>query len=202
MKNLTFGIDEAGRGPLAGPVSVGVFGLKKGFRIKGFPEGKDSKKMSESEREKWFEIFNTEKEKGNVFFEVGFGTAKMIDGKGIVKAIRFAMETCLKKLEKEGRVSVKSKILLDGALHAPERFTNQKTIIKGDEKEKLIACASIVAKVSRDRLMHKLSKKYKQYDFHVHKGYGTKKHREAIRVGGLSAIHRASFCKNLIVDMI
>lgn len=186
----TFGIDEAGRGPLAGPVSVGIFGMKPGFRLKGFPKGRDSKKMSEAEREKWFTIFVEEKKKGNVFFEVGFSSAALIDRKGIVFAIKKAMEKCL------AEVSSDSKILLDGALHAPERYADQKTIIKGDEKEKLIACASIVAKVSRDRLMKKLSKKYPEYLFEIHKGYGTKGHREAIVKNGLCFVHRKRFCKN------
>ncbi len=191
MKMKTFGIDEAGRGPLAGPVSVGIFGMKPGFSLKGFPKGRDSKKMGEAERGKWFAVFEIEKKKGNIFFEVGFSTAAMIDRKGIVPAIRAAMEKCL------ATVPTTAKILLDGALYAPERYPSQKTIIKGDEKEKLIACASIVAKVSRDRFMVNLSKKYPGYALDIHKGYGTSKHREAIRTQGMSKIHRKSFCGNI-----
>jgi ribonuclease HII len=192
MKTIAkWGIDEAGRGPLAGPVSVGIFGMRTGFELKGFPKGRDSKKMSEAEREKWFAIFVEEKKKGNVFFEVGFSTAIMIDKKGIVSAIRAAMEKCLRT------VSTSSKILLDGALHAPDRYISQKTIIKGDEKEKLIACASIVAKVSRDRVMKKFTKKYPDYGFEVHKGYGTALHRAKILKSGFTDIHRKTFCKNI-----
>jgi len=199
MQNYqTFGIDEVGRGPLAGPVAVGVFGMKKGLKLKGFPKGRDSKKMSESEREKWFSFFDEEKKKGNVFFEVGFSTAGVIDKKGIVYALRVAMEKCLHALENGGILFDTSHLLLDGALYAPTRFAFQKTIIKGDEKEKLIACASIVAKVSRDRLMVKLAKKYPEYLFEVHKGYGTLKHREVIKKNGLSEIHRKSFCKKIM----
>ncbi len=189
MKMKVFGIDEAGRGPLAGPVSVGIFAMLPGFSLKGFPKGRDSKKMSEAEREKWFAVFEIEKKKGNVFFEVGFSTAAFIDRKGIVPAIRAAMEKCL------AVVPIASKLLLDGALHAPDRYLSQKTIIKGDEKKKLIACASIVAKVSRDRLMVRLSRKYPEYSLEIHKGYGTLKHRKAIRAQGMSKIHRKSFCK-------
>lgn len=190
------GIDEAGRGPLAGPVAVAVFGMKEGFKLKGFPKGKDSKKMSEVEREKWFAIFNEEKKKGNVFFEVALPSSKVIDSKGIVGAINLAMEKCLSALEGTENINAKSKVLLDGALKAPARFADQKTIIKGDEKEMLIACASIVAKVSRDRFMKRVSAKYPGYDLHVHKGYGTKRHREAMATLGLSDIHRKSFCRN------
>jgi ribonuclease HII len=103
------------------------------------------------------------------------------------------MEACLSKLAKQKALSLQSNILLDGALKAPDRFVFQKTIIKGDEKEPLIACASIVAKVTRDRLMKKLAKKYPGYAFEIHKGYGTKKHREFIQKLGLSKIHRKSF---------
>lgn len=198
MSRNSFGIDEAGRGPLAGPVSVAVFGMKKGFSIKKFPKGRDSKKMSEKEREDWFTIFEKEQEAGNVYFEVALPSAKIIDKKGIVGAINLAMKKCLDNLEKRGVLSADSQLLLDGALKAPAAFLKQKTIIKGDEKEKLIACASIVAKVSRDRLMKKLPKKYAVYDFGIHKGYGTLKHRQAIKEFGLSDMHRKSFLKRLL----
>lgn len=190
MKTIAkWGIDEAGRGPLAGPVAVATFGMKPGFLLKGFPKGRDSKKMSEAEREKWFAIFFEEKKKGNVFFENRFSSAAYIDKKGIVPAINDAMKRCL--LHNGDHCA----LLLDGALHAPARFLSQKTIIKGDEKEKLIACASIVAKVSRDRLMKRLAKKYPGYGLEIHKGYGTLAHRLAIKKLGLSAIHRKTFCK-------
>jgi len=197
MEIAKWGIDEAGRGPLAGPVSVAVFGMKKGFCIKGFPQGKDSKKMSEKEREKWIRVFQEEKKKGNVFFEQAFSSVSVIDTKGIVYAINFAMKKCLVKLEGVG-LTMDSVVLLDGALRAPSEFSHQKTIIKGDEKEKAIACASIVAKVKRDEFMVKVSKRYSQYGFDVHKGYGTLKHRQAIKKVGLSPFHRKSFCKTIL----
>ncbi len=185
------GIDEAGRGPLAGPVTVAAFGMKPGFRLKNFPKGRDSKKMSEKERGMWFAIFVEEQKKGNVWYEVAHASVKVIDTKGIVGAIQKAMGECLNK------VSDNTKILLDGALKAPARFTLQKTIIKGDEKETLIACASIVAKVTRDTYMTKLAQTYADYGFELHKGYGTKKHREIIVQKGLTKAHRSSFCRNL-----
>ena len=198
MKTNTFGIDEAGRGPLAGPVAIAVFGMKAGFKLKGFPKGRDSKKMSEAEREKWFMIFEGEKKKGNVFYEVALPSASVIDTKGIVGAIKKGMEVCLKKLESAGIAGGNSCILLDGSLKAPERFAFQKTIIKGDEKEPLIACASIVAKVTRDRYMKKVAKKYPGYGFEIHKGYGTAKHRAQIKKLGLSPIHRKSFLSRFL----
>jgi len=210
MKSNTFGIDEAGRGPLSGPVAVAVFGVRAGFKLKVmsnmskgtfdmFPRGRDSKKMSEAEREKWFTVFEEEKKKGNVFYEVALPSVNMIDVKGIVGAIRKGMDDCLKKMENAGIAGGNSRILLDGSLHAPERFRHQKTIIKGDEKELLIACASIVAKVTRDRYMKKLAKKYPLYKLDIHKGYGTLFHRSAIKKWGLSSIHRKTFCKSCFV---
>lgn len=198
MKSNKFGIDEAGRGPLAGPVAIAVFGMKAGFKLRGFPKGRDSKKMSEAEREKWCAVFEEEKKKGNVFYEVALPSAGVIDTKGIVGAIRKGMDACLKKLETAGIAGGDSRLLLDGALAAPERFPRQKTIIKGDEKEPLIACASIVAKVTRDRHMRKLARKYPQYMLEIHKGYGTQNHRFLIKKHGLSPIHRRSFTKRLV----
>ena len=87
--------------------------------------------------------------------------------------------------------------MLDGGLKVPIEFKNQKTIIKGDEKERIIAWASILAKVSRDNLMVKASKKFPEYSFGLHKGYGTQKHREAIKKYGTSDFHRKSFCKKI-----
>jgi len=190
-----FGIDEVGRGPLAGPVVVGVFGTHNKKILKNFPLHKDSKKMTEREREFWFDFFTQEKLKKTVFFEVGFSPATLIDKKGIVYAIQHAMKKCITKLKKQNVLSYDSKILLDGALVAPSLFLNQKTIIKGDEKEKLIACASVVAKVSRDRFMKKSAKKFEGYGFEIHKGYGTKKHSEMLKLKGPSKLHRLSFLK-------
>ena len=86
---------------------------------------------------------------------------------------------------------------MDGGLKAPIEFKKQKTIIKGDEKEKIIAWASILAKVSRDALMCRLAKKYPKYGFEIHKGYGTLKHRKMIKKYGLSNVHRKSFCRSI-----
>ena len=193
------GIDEAGRGPIAGPVAVGAFCVEKNARkklSKFFPGGKirDSKKLSPVAREKIFQELVRQKRNGAISFAVSFGSATEIDRKGITFAIRKALARSVNIL---GVKPNKCSVLLDGSLKAPEKFINQRTIIKGDEKEAVIALASIVAKVSRDRIMINFAKKYPDYGFEIHKGYGTKKHYQALKVLGFSRIHRRSFLKNV-----
>lgn len=184
------GIDEVGRGPLAGPVTVCALVLKCDFDIIKF---RDSKKLSAKQREVWFKQIYLWKKNGKLDFKIAFVSAGMIDKIGISKAIKKALEKSLYELKPKNS----HPILLDGGLKAPVEFKNQKTIIKGDEKEVAIALASIVAKVSRDALMIKMSKKFPQYEFHLHKGYGTKLHYKKIKKHGISVIHRRSFLKNL-----
>lgn len=121
--------------------------------------------------------------------------ASIIDKKGISFSISKAITLCLQKLKKRNNFSFKVPILLDGGLKAPVSYSIQKTIIKGDEKEIAIALASVVAKVSRDRLMNVYAKKYPKYHFNDHKGYGTKKHFEKIKLHGLSPVHRKTFIR-------
>ncbi|MCE9644301.1 ribonuclease HII [Candidatus Parcubacteria bacterium] len=187
------GIDEAGRGPLAGPVAVGACRIRRGEerRFAGF---RDSKKLSEKNREAWLLRMREWKKEGVIDYAVCFASARVIDREGIVPAVRSALARALGKLVPD---SGNTQVLLDGGLKAPSEFKNQKTIIKGDEKEPSIALASIAAKVSRDRLMKRLAKKYPKYAFEVHKGYGTLVHRTAIRAFGLSPEHRISFCRNV-----
>jgi ribonuclease HII len=219
MKNnykYIIGIDEAGRGPIAGPVSVGVTlfernkyeKFKKGIARKDRSlsgniakrnDGRcatlksnnlqDSKKLSEKKREEWFEII---KENKNIRYIVCFESARQIDKLGIANAIKNTISKVFKKLEV---IPDKCKILLDGTLKAPKEFKNQKTIIKGDEKEPIISLASIVAKVSRDRKMKNFAKKYPEYNFEKHKGYGTKLHHKILKKYGFCNIHRKSFLK-------
>jgi ribonuclease HII len=117
----------------------------------------------------------------------------VIDKRGIVYAIKFGMNKCLEKLG----AKVGDKIFLDGSLRAPVEFTNQETIIKGDEKVAVISLASICAKVTRDKYMKNLGEKYPEYKFEVHKGYGTKAHYDVINKYGLTEVHRQSFLKGL-----
>lgn len=189
------GIDEVGRGPLAGPVAVCAFKMEQNFQTKSFGKIKDSKKLTPIKREEIFEILKKLKKEKIVNYFVSYETAMRIDKIGLSYAIKNCLEKSLAKLKVNPKECI---VLLDGGLKAPEIYKNQKTIIKGDEKERAIAFASIVAKVSRDALMCKLAKKYPKYSFEVHKGYGTKKHCEAININGLCHEHRRCFCKNFL----
>jgi ribonuclease HII len=185
------GIDEAGRGPLAGPVAVGVVAIQEGFDLlTAFPGLNDSKKLSEKRREALYELLLLEGKKGKVRATVCFSSEKMIDRRGISAAVKSALSRGVMSLAPtpEG-----VRILLDGSLKAPEEYV-QETIIGGDATEPAIMLASVAAKVARDRLMKKLAEDYPAYGFEVHKGYGTKLHLERIRLYGLSEIHRKSFC--------
>jgi ribonuclease HII len=197
MRKLKYivGIDEVGRGPVAGPVAVCALCLQNKFNSKNFVGFKDSKKLSHIQRLKWFSKINIEKERGNITYKVSFENNKVIDEKGIVFAIKKALANSLKSLKKNPTECL---VLLDGGLRAPEEYKNQKTIIKGDEKELAIALASIVAKVTRDEYMVKIANKYPDYDLEKHKGYGTKKHYQAIMANGLLPIHRRTFLKKII----
>ncbi|HEY0221159.1 MAG TPA: ribonuclease HII [Candidatus Paceibacterota bacterium] len=194
-KEWIVGVDEVGRGPLAGPITVCLVACeekiyKKLKLSKNLPPlGKDSKKLKERDREKYCRVLKILAKEKNLFYSVNHVSNKVIDSKGLTFAINKAISLGIKKLDlKYGNC----RFLLDGSLKAPKEF-KQRTIIKGDEKEKIIAWASILAKVSRDSLMVKMSKKYPEYDFHVHKGYGTKVHRSAISKNGLTSFHRVSF---------
>jgi ribonuclease HII len=188
------GIDEVGRGPLAGPVAVCAFIMPIGFKISGFGPLKDSKKLTPKKREEIFCKLEILKNQNKVNYSVCYESAKSIDKIGLSKAIK----NCIKKSLKNIKANPKNcLVLLDGGIKAPEEFKNQKTIIKGDEKERAIAFASIVAKVSRDSLMCKMSKKYPKYCFEIHKGYGTKKHCEIIKKEGICKEHRKSFLKKI-----
>lgn len=189
-KKIVVGIDEAGRGPLAGAVAVGAVAVnlksqKSNLKIlKGI---KDSKKLNAKQREEWYKIL-----KKNFECHCIFISHKTIDKINIHRATLLGVEKVLKKFKKKPDL-----ILLDGSLHAPKNY-KQKTIIKGDEKIPLISAASIIAKVSRDRKMIGLHKKFPKYSFDKHKGYGTKLHYKKIKKHGLSKIHRRTFCKKNI----
>ena len=189
------GIDEAGRGPLAGPVAVGVIKVSVGFNIKKhFPGVADSKQLSEKKREEIYTLLLAHKKAGDVSFCVRFASNTYIDEHGITRAVRNSIYKGVRALAPSPKGV---RIMLDGLLHAPEEY-KQKTIVRGDVTEPIISLASIAAKVERDRLMKKLAKKYPNYGLEVHKGYGTLKHRKAIKRFGLSDIHRQSFCKKLV----
>ena len=198
------GIDEVGRGPIAGPVTVCAFLIKEGLFIdKQFPIGltygklpqlRDSKKLSRKQREAWFEFLKVAKTEGLCDFAVSFVSSEMIDKFGIAKCIQKALNTSLSNLTKNYKLeTIHYKIMLDGGLKAPVEYVNQETIIKGDELHPVISMASIVAKVTRDALMTKYGKVYPKYGFEKHSGYGTKAHYDAIKKHGQTSIHRKSF---------
>lgn len=204
--NLVIGIDEAGRGPLAGPVSIGIFGGENKigkWLLKNIFDNKlrDSKKLSEKKREEIYKKFLKLKKENKINFKVSHISNKIIDKIGISKAILKGISNCLTspglRLDLPLSRGGKTFIRLDGLLKAPAKFKNQITIIKGDEKDVWIACASIVAKVSRDRLMCRLALKYPDYDLEIHKGYGTALHRKLIKSQGFSSLHRVSFCSRI-----
>jgi len=191
MKYL-IGIDEVGRGPIAGPVAVGAFVFLRPEAKKFFKGVKESKQLTEEKREAWFAKILEAQSLGLVNFSVVFQSEKVIDEKGISFAIKKSLNSALANLVIK---PTEATVLLDGGLKAPEEYKNQKTIIKGDVKEQVIALASICAKVSRDRRMRSWAKKHPNYGFDIHKGYGTKKHYEAIKMHGLLPLHRKTFYK-------
>lgn len=182
-KYVIIGIDEAGRGPLAGPISAGIVAAEARAPkiLKGI---RDSKKLSEKQREAWFL-----KIKSNFKYACAMVGNETIDRVGIQKATRLAVKRVLKKIGVKPNL-----ILLDGSLFAPQKY-NQKTIVKGDEKIPIISAASVVAKVLRDRKMKRLHKIYPKYGFDIHKGYGTRAHYRAIKKYGICSLHRKSYLK-------
>tara|TARA_B100000745_G_scaffold194599_1_gene128039 strand:- start:5409 stop:6023 length:615 start_codon:yes stop_codon:yes gene_type:complete len=194
------GIDEAGRGPVAGPVSVGAVCADVSAVIEHelFAKGiRDSKKLTAKQRDI---LFNWIHENSNLRHGVGLIGPDIIDTKGIVFATRLAMENAIEQVLPGGCSMDDVTILLDGGLYAPEIYKNQETIIKGDEKEVLIALASVMAKVSRDRDMERLGLEYPEYGFEGHKGYGTKAHYAALRENGMCQAHRRSFLTRFFIN--
>ncbi len=179
------GIDEAGRGPLAGPVVAGAVILPKEARIMYI---NDSKKLSEKRREELFDVIM----EAAVGVGVGIVDAARIDEINILQATYEAMRQAVNKLEPQ------PDILLNDAVTIPELTMKQVPIIKGDAKSISIACASVIAKVTRDRMMYEYDSLYPEYGFAKHKGYGTAQHIAAIKEFGASPIHRLTFIKNFI----
>jgi ribonuclease HII len=198
------GIDEAGRGPLAGPVAVGLVLVPTGFDWSLLPGVGDSKKVSEKNRERIYKEALRLAKVGKLWCTVEMASAKAIDKQGIAVVIRGCIDKGLKELRSRQDLELdwnKVMVKLDGSLRAPEYCHHQETIIKGDAKEQVIGLASILAKVTRDAYMCRLANKpaFAPYQFAKHKGYGTALHRRLIAQNGLSPEHRASYCKNIDV---
>ena len=179
-KKLVAGIDEAGRGPLAGPVYAACVVFEPGVVIEGI---NDSKKLSEKKREQLFEII---KEKA-LYYSIVSVDEKEIDRINILEATFKAFRESLNSLPKMPDIA-----LIDGN-RAKEIPTEYETVVKGDSKSQSIAAASILAKVARDRFVMELDEKYPQYGFKKHKGYPTKDHYAAIEKYGPSPVHRLTF---------
>lgn len=184
-KKLICGVDEAGRGPLAGPVCAAAVIMPEGLIIEGV---NDSKKLTLKKREKLFDIIKNEA----VCYSVAFASASEIDEINILNATHLAMNRAVEGLEKAPEV-----VLVDGN-SLPKWYYNSEAIVKGDAVCHSIACASILAKVSRDRLMLLEAEKYPQYSFEKHKGYGTKVHVQALKKYGPCPIHRKTFLKKIL----
>lgn len=179
------GIDEAGRGPLAGPVVAAAVILPKDCLIEGV---NDSKKVSEKKREKLYDVII----QNAVAWGVGIMDNNVIDEINILNATRKAMHTAIEELQVKPDyilIDAEKKVDTNGIPYLP--------IIKGDALSISIAAASIIAKVTRDRIMREYDKIFPMYGFEKHKGYGTKAHVEAIRENGLCMIHRKSFCTKI-----
>ena len=182
---IVCGVDEAGRGPLAGPVVAAAVVLRRGQIIEG---ANDSKKLSEKKREALFDVITAEAED----FCIASVDEKTIDSINILQATYLAMFRAVSGLKVKPDVC-----LIDGNRKPPQIEIPCRTIVKGDALSMSIACASILAKVSRDRFMLGLDKEYPQYCFAKHKGYGTALHIEMLRKYGASPVHRRSFLKKI-----
>jgi len=190
MKNI-IGVDEVGRGSLAGPVTVGAVLLKKKTDM---PPGlKDSKKLSPGQRENWFRFIRAREKEGILFFAYASVSPSVVDRLNISRAANLAAFRAIRKvMRKSGTKTSNLKIFLDRGLKIPSGY-NQTSMIKADEKIPVVSMASIAAKVSRDAYMIRASRKYPGYGFEFHKGYGTDFHRKVIRKKGPLKIHRLTF---------
>jgi len=196
MKRIV-GIDEVGRGCLAGPVVVAAAMVRGNIRNAKLGALKDSKKLSARQREAWFAYF---RDNSQIAFAVARVYPRRIEALNISRAANLAAYRAFAKLMKNEALSGKklheTKIFLDGGLFIRSKKSQPKnatTIIKGDEKIRAVAIASIIAKVTRDDFMKRLGKKYPEYGFEIHKGYGTKRHMAAIGRFGPADAHRLTF---------
>ena len=184
--NYICGIDEAGRGPLAGPVVVAAVIMPKDSMIEGV---NDSKKVSEKKREKLYELIIEEA----ISYSVGIVDQNEIDRINILNATKAGLTEAVRTLKVKPEL-----IIVDALTNIDTCGVPYQSIIKGDAKSYSIAAASIIAKVTRDRIMREWDKVYPQYGFEKHKGYGTAAHISAIKENGLCPLHRLSFVKNII----
>lgn len=183
--NAVCGVDEAGRGPLAGPVCAAAVILPEGMIIDGV---NDSKKLTEKKRELLFDVIK----ETALSYSIVFATVEEIEEMNILNATMLAMKRAVEGLE------IKADYAFIDGNRLPPLDIPCEYIIKGDAKSMSVAAASILAKVSRDRICYEYAEKYPQYGFEKHKGYGTKVHTEAIKKYGPCEIHRMSFLKKIL----
>ena len=183
--NLVCGIDEAGRGPLAGPVCAAAVIMPDGFVIDGVT---DSKKLSPKKRDMLFDMIK----ENAVSYSIAYASVEEIEEINILNATMLAMRRACDGLE------IKPDFAIIDGNKTPELSCPSYSIVKGDSLSHSIAAASILAKVSRDRLIEQMAKEYPEYEFEKHKGYGTKLHIEMIRKYGPSPVHRMSFLKKIL----
>ena len=190
--SLIAGVDEVGRGPLAGPVVAAACIFDRDVDIVGID---DSKKLSEKKRE---QLFDEIKDKA-LAYGIGEASCEVIDEINILEATKLAMKRAIeeadKMLESKGRDRIQ--IVIFDAVKINDLKKKQMSVIKGDQTYFSVAAASILAKVTRDNLMKEYDKVYPEYGFASNKGYGTKAHYEGIKKAGITEIHRKSFLKNL-----
>lgn len=178
------GVDEAGRGPLAGPVCAAAVILPDGLVIEGLD---DSKKLTEKKRDALYDVII----ENAISYGISFASVEEIEELNILQATFLAMKRAVESLE------VKPDLALVDGNQKPPLEIQARTLVKGDAKSPSIAAASILAKVTRDRLMIEIAEQYPQYEFPKHKGYGTKLHYEKIMEHGISPVHRRSFLKKI-----
>lgn len=184
------GIDEAGRGPIAGPVAVGVVLVPANFDTRAVAAVRDSKQLPQGKRESWLEELKQRHRAHELQFAVAFATQKYIDRHGIRAALGWAVTRALREVQAPAD---DTHVRLDGALTAPQHYVRQETLAGGDRRDPLISFAAIAAKVRRDEKLVQASRRFPQYGFERHKGYGTRQHYAAIRQHGLCSFHRKTF---------
>lgn len=182
--NVVCGVDEAGRGPLAGPVCAAAVILPDGLVIEGLD---DSKKLTEKKRDALYDVICEEA----IAYGIAFASVEEIEEMNILQATFLAMKRAVESL------NIKPDLALVDGNQKPNLDIQARTLVKGDAKSPSIAAASILAKVTRDRLMTEIAEEYPQYEFPKHKGYGTKLHYEKIMEHGISPVHRRSFLKKI-----
>ncbi len=181
---IVCGVDEAGRGPLAGPVCAAAVILPDGLVIEGLD---DSKKLTEKKRDALYDVICEEA----ISYGIAFASVEEIEEMNILQATFLAMKRAVESLD------VKPDLALVDGNQKPSLEIQARTLVKGDAKSPSIAAASILAKVTRDRLMTEIAAEYPEYEFPKHKGYGTKLHYEKIMEHGISPVHRRSFLKKI-----